>query len=159
MAINRDDVLTLAVFMLISLTAWGIAGLATQSSVNDWFPTLSSPPYNPPRWLIPVAWIILYLFIGIAGFLVWRQKNSSDIVTVMTVFGLHLILNMGWPILFFGLQEIGWAFLELCLFWISVVSFIVLAWPISRWAAYLFVPYALWLTYAGYLNFMYWYLN
>ena len=159
MSIDLETVVSLVAFLLISFSASLIGNFATQSSVNDWFLTLTSPPYNPPRWLIPITWTLIYIMIGIAGFLVWQSRNEHDIAPVLAVFGIQLVLNALWPVCFFYLQAIGWAFVEICLLWASVLGFIVLSWSVSQVAAYLFVPYLLWLTYAGYLNLMYWFLN
>lgn len=151
--------LRLQFFIFISFGAAFIGRIATQSSVNDWFRTLTEPPYDPPGWIIPIVWLVLYLMIAIAGFLVWEQNEAHDILPAMSIFAVQILLNALWPVLFFGLHELGWAFVEICLLWTSAASFIVLSWSISRVAAYLFVPYGIWLAYAGYLNFMYWYLN
>jgi tryptophan-rich sensory protein len=121
-----------------------------------WYANLNKPSWTPPNWLFPVAWSVLYLLIAIAGWKVWQVEG---IKTALIVWGISLLINMSWSYIMFERKEIGLALVDLILLWISIVAFMVLAWPVSQTATYLFVPYLMWVSIAGALNFSVWRLN
>jgi tryptophan-rich sensory protein len=121
-----------------------------------WYAALNKPSWTPPNWLFPVAWSVLYLLIAIAGWKVWQVEG---IKTALIVWGISLLINMSWSYIMFERKEIGLALVDLILLWISIVAFMVLAWPVSQTATYLFVPYLMWVSIAGALNFSVWRLN
>lgn len=123
---------------------------------GEWYAGLNRPSWTPPNWLFPVAWTILYVMIAIAG---WRVWKTDGIGPPLAVWGLGLALNAAWSWIMFGQHEIGWALADLTALWVSIAAFIVLALPIDRTAAYLFVPYLVWVSYAGALNFAIWQSN
>ncbi|MBW2964801.1 tryptophan-rich sensory protein [Candidatus Woesearchaeota archaeon] len=136
----------------------GILGsLFTISSVGSWYMTLNKPVFNPPSWVFGPVWITLYTMMGISLYLVWRSGNRSWLV--LGVFGLQLVLNALWSILFFGMHAPGIAFVEIVILWLSIIATIVLFFSVSRAASYLLIPYALWVTFAAVLNFAIWRLN
>ena len=94
-----------------------------------------------------------------AGWLVWRVAGFSGAEIAFTVYGLHMILNFAWSPIFFGLRRIDWAFFEIILFWLTLVATIFLFYGINPTAAYLLLPYLVWATFAGALNFAVWQLN
>ena len=94
--------------------------------------------------------------IAVSGWLLWRSERGS---VALVAWGIQLALNAHWSPIFFGLQQPGWAFLEIRLLWIAIVATVVLAWPVSRTAAALLLPYGLWVTFAAALNFAVWRLN
>ena len=121
-----------------------------------WYASLNKPSWTPPDWLFPVAWSVLYLMIAIAGWQVWKIEG---IKAAVVVWGISLALNMAWSWIMFGRQEIGLALVDLVLLWLSIVAFMILAWPVSQTATYLFIPYFFWVSFAGVLNFAVWRLN
>ena len=121
-----------------------------------WYANLNKPSWTPPNWLFPVAWSVLYLLIAIAGWKVWQVEG---IKTALIVWGISLLINMSWSWIMFERKEIGLALIDLILLWISIVAFMVLAWPVSQTATYLFIPYLIWVSIAGALNFSVWRLN
>jgi tryptophan-rich sensory protein len=121
-----------------------------------WYANLNKPSWTPPNWLFPVAWSVLYLLIAIAGWKVWQVEG---IKTALIVWGISLLINMSWSYIMFERKEIGLALVDLILLWISIVAFMVLAWPVSQTATYLFIPYLMWVSIAGALNFSVWRLN
>ena len=106
-----------------------------------WYETLKKPSWTPPDWAFPVVWSILYLFIAIAGWLVWQSSGWS---LVLTFWILQLLLNGAWSWLFFGLKRMDLAFVDVSLLWLCIAGFIVIAWPMSTTAALLFLPYLVW---------------
>jgi tryptophan-rich sensory protein len=123
---------------------------------GEWYARLRKPSWTPPDWLFGPAWGVLFLMMAVAGWLVWRQVGWTG---ALWAYALNLVLNFGWSWLFFGLKRPDWAFAELVLLWLSIVLCIALFAPVSAWAAWLFVPYLLWVTFAGALNLRMWQLN
>jgi len=123
---------------------------------GPWYDTLVKPSWTPPKWLFPVAWTVLYAMIAVAGWLVWKAEGIG---AALVVWAVGLALNAAWSWLMFGEKQIGWALADLVGMWLSIVVFIVLALPVSQTAAWLFVPYLVWVSYAGALNFAIWRAN
>lgn len=123
---------------------------------GPWYDGLAKPSWNPPDWAFPVVWSILYIMIAVAGVLVWRAEGWG---TAMAFWAAQLVLNALWSALFFGARRMDWAFYEVLLLWLSIIGFIVTAWPVSATAALLFVPYLAWVTTAAALNRTVWRMN
>ena len=139
----------------------GLVGSAlTMDSVNTWYAELSKPSFNPPDWAFGVVWPILYAMMGVAAFLIWRKGIGSRQVRVaLGLFVLQLILNGIWTPIFFGLHMMGLALGEMILLWLAILATIVNFWKISKPAAYLLIPYILWVSFAIALNAALWHLN
>ncbi len=123
---------------------------------GEWYRGLRKPSWNPPDWLFPVAWSILYLMIATAGWLVWRVEGIG---TALVVWGVQLVLNAAWSMIFFGIRWLGMALAEAVLLWASILACIILFWPVSQLAAWLMVPYLVWVSFAVVLNATIWRLN
>lgn len=147
---------------IIALVIPQLAGAAgsvfTASAVKGWYLVLAKPVLNPPNWVFAPVWTGLFLLLGIALYLVW-EKEILDKKSAYWIFGVQLFLNFLWSVLFFGLRSPGWAYAEICLLWLAIIFNILLFRKISRTAAWLLVPYLLWVTFAAYLNFSIWRLN
>ena len=123
---------------------------------GPWYARLAKPWFNPPNWLFPIAWAVLYLMIALAGFLVWRQAGFGAEIWLWSA---SLLLNAAWSWIFFGLRRMDLALAELALFWVSIAGMIVVFAPVSATAAWLLAPYLVWVTFAGFLNWTLWRLN
>jgi translocator protein len=121
-----------------------------------WYDGLAKPPWNPPNWLFPIAWAALYIMIGIAGWIIWRRDGFG---LPLAVWGLQLVLNAGWSIVFFGVRRLGLAMVEAMMLWASILACVLLFMPISEVAGWLMVPYLLWVSFAVVLNGAVWRLN
>jgi tryptophan-rich sensory protein len=152
-------VLGLAVSIVVCFSAAAIGGLATSSSVNGWFAGINKPSWNPPNWIFGPVWSTLYLMMSIAAWLVWKNSGIQNAKLALGWFVFQLLLNVLWSVLFFGLQQPGWAVIEIVGLWFSIVITIVLFLQHSKLAAALLVPYLLWVTFATYLNYSIWILN
>ena len=147
--------LCIALPLLVGITA----GLLTRDSMST-FSMLNKPPLSPPAILFPIVWTILYTLMGIASYLVLASgKNQEDVTTALIVYLLQLAINFFWSIFFFNLEWYLFAFFWLILLWIFIRKTIQLFYPLSKTAAYLMIPYFLWVTFAGYLNFGIYLLN
>ena len=143
----------------IPLAVGGISALLTRNSMES-FQNINQPPLSPPAWLFPVVWTILYTLMGIASYLVLSSgKNPIAIRASLWVYALQLLVNFLWPIFFFNLEAYLFSFFWLLLLWALVAFTILLFSQLSKASAWLLVPYLLWLTFAGYLNFAIYLLN
>lgn len=159
MRINKFFKLVIAI--AISELAGIISSIFTISAIPSWYETLQKPTLNPPSWVFGSVWIILYLLMGVAAFLVWSHLNISSQKRrwAIGIFGFQLVLNTLWSIIFFVLHSLGAAFIEIILLWFAIIATMVIFYRISKLAAYLFVPYIFWVSFAGYLNFSIWQLS
>ncbi|MBM4264277.1 MAG: tryptophan-rich sensory protein [Deltaproteobacteria bacterium] len=146
---------SLVVFVVLVFLA---ALIGTQFGPGPWYTALQKPAWTPPNWLFGPVWTALYIGIAVAGWLVWRSKSPAKLQS-MWLWGTQLILNGLWSFLFFGLQRPGLALIDIILLLIAIVIFIAQARHANVVAAWLFVPYALWVAFATALNFAIWQLN
>ena len=138
----------------------GAASAFLSGGGMDIFEKVIKPPLSPPGWLFPVVWTILYVLMGVASYLVYTSgKNSKDIMLALTMYGYQLAVNFFWSIFFFNFELYLFSFFWLILLWILILVTILLFYQISKSAAYLMIPYLIWVTFAGYLNFGIWLLN
>lgn len=139
--------LKLFLAILLCQGAGLIGSIFTINSVTTWYSTLEKPFFNPPPWIFGPVWTILYLLMGISLYLVWGNKKIT-----LKWFWIQLILNSLWSILFFGLKNPALAFLEIIFLWLAIVLTIQSFWKYNRNAAWLLIPYLLWVSFAGILN-------
>ena len=158
-ASGRNNLIALAVFFAETAFVFVVSGIVTASSVGGWYRTLNKPPFNPPDWIFAPVWSVLFLMIAMAGWMAWRRAHGHQRRAVVASFGVQLGLNCLWSILFFGLQWIGAALIDVILLWVSILWAIYVFWPIDRRAALLLVPYACWVAFAIALNAAIWMLN
>jgi benzodiazapine receptor len=149
----------LAGWVLASLAAGAVGGLATASSVDSWYDTIAKPDWTPPDWLFGPVWTTLYVLMGVAAWRVWRRSRPGGGRGALGLFGLQLALNAVWSFLFFGLRAPGPAFVELIALWVCIAATAVAFWRWDRLAAGLLAPYLLWVSFAGALNLSIWLLN
>lgn len=150
--------------LIISLVICQLAGiigsLFTMSKIPTWYMTISKPELAPPNWIFGPVWTTLFILMGIALYLVWKQGTiRKDVKIALYIFGTQLILNVLWSIIFFGLENPGSAFVEIISLWISILLSIIYFYKINKTAGYLLIPYIAWVSFASYLNFMIWWLN
>lgn len=149
----------------ISQCAGVVGSLFTASSIPGWYATIEKPVLNPPSWVFGPVWITLYTLMGIAAFLVWSSyatapaDKKQGIKIALGVFCIQLFLNAIWSIIFFGLNNPGWALVDIILLWCVIVWTMIVFYKISKPAMYLLIPYILWVSFATYLNYAIWILN
>ncbi|MBQ9142852.1 MAG: tryptophan-rich sensory protein [Lachnospiraceae bacterium] len=155
----KIDKRLLAICIALPLLVGGVAALLTRGSMQV-FETVNKPPLSPPGWLFPVAWTILYTLMGIATYLMLTaEAEKQEKVRALSVYIYQLIVNFLWPTFFFNFQWYLFSFLWLVLLWVLVLITLLRYYNISKPAGYLLIPYLVWLTFAGYLNFGIWLLN
>lgn len=154
-----QDWLALAFFVLLCLAVSGIAGAVTSTTVGTWYQSLEKPTFNPPDWIFAPVWTVLYFFMAIAGWRVWRSPASAERWSALGAFAVQLALNLAWSFIFFGFQLVGAALLEIIALFLAILITTVRFWRIDRLAGALFAPYLAWVAYATLLNAALWILN
>lgn len=150
----------LAVAIILCQLAGVIGTIFTSPAIDGWYIELVKPAINPPGWVFGPVWTILYILMGIAAFLVWKKGiHRKDVKIALGIFGLQLVLNTLWSILFFGLQSPFAALVEITFLWLAIVATILAFTKISKVAAWLMTPYLLWVSFALYLNYLIWSIN
>lgn len=153
--------LKIAIAVIVCLAVGYGAGMATQSSIETWYPTLIKPFFNPPNWLFAPVWTLLYVMMGVSAGLVWSKMEVVPVLVkkALWVFAIQLILNALWSFLFFGMCNPFLAFIEILLLWLMIFETIKLFKPIDALASKLLIPYLLWVSFATLLNGSIWWLN
>ncbi|MBI4132567.1 MAG: tryptophan-rich sensory protein [Candidatus Sungbacteria bacterium] len=150
----------LVIAVVVSELAGVIGSVFTVSAIPNWYAGLIKPAVNPPSWVFGPVWTTLYALMGVAAFLIWKKGfEQRDVKIALGIFGVQLVLNTVWSIIFFGLQSPGWALVDITLLWLAIVWTMVVFHKISKPAAYLLLPYILWVSFASYLNYVIWVLN
>ena len=145
--------------ILIPLVVGAVSAFLSSDAMMA-FDLLNKPALSPPAWLFPVVWTILYTLMGISSYLVLvSDADREEIQNALKVYAFQLVVNFLWPTFFFNFQWYLFAFVWLVLLWVLVFIMIWRFKDVSKLAACLNIPYILWLTLAGYLNFSIWLLN
>lgn len=143
---------SLGVFALL-VAAAAYTGSRFQPGI--WYAELAKPAWTPPGWVFPPVWTLLYIAIAVAGWLVWTGSGTRR-GAALGAWGVQLVANAAWSWLFFELHRVGLALLDIGVMLAAILGFILLTWSMRRVAAVLFIPYALWVLYAGALNLAIW---
>lgn len=158
MGLNNLSKLVIAIG--VSELAGIVGSVFTMSSIPTWYATLTKPELAPPNWVFGPVWTTLFALMGIAAFLVWRKGlNRRDVKIALGIFLGQLALNTFWSVIFFGLQSPAGAFIDIIFLWLAILATIIAFAKISKPAAWLLVPYILWVSFAMYLNYSIYALN
>lgn len=156
---TAKTVWTYILFILIPLAVGGFASLLTMDAMRN-FENIAKPEITPPAILFPIVWTVLYILMGIgAGLVATAKSKHSNKRTSLAVWAFQLALNFLWTLVFFGARQYLTAFILLILLWLVILIMILSFASIRSWAGYMQIPYLLWVTFAGYLNYMIWQLN
>ncbi|MFH1390092.1 MAG: TspO/MBR family protein, partial [Candidatus Margulisiibacteriota bacterium] len=125
----------------------------TMPSIPTWYAALNKPFFNPPNWLFGPVWTLLYLMMGLAAYLIWEKGwGSKEVKLAFLPFALQLALNVAWSVVFFSLHSPWGAFIVIVFLWLLILETIIRFGKLSRPAAWLLVPYILWVSFASVLN-------
>ena|SRR3989338_5179134 len=173
----------LIVSVVLCLAAGGIGGLFTASAILNWYADLTKPSFNPPNSVFAPVWTALYILIGVSLALVWNAnwRVNNKLLTsgkkpwnkwserfwmgdlqkqnIIAIFAVQLVLNVLWSYIFFGKHSIGLALADILALWFAILYTIINFYRVSKPAAFILVPYILWVTFAAYLNYAIWMLN
>jgi len=154
------DIVKLLISVIICQAAGIFGSLFTTPNIPTWYATLKKPGFAPPNWLFAPVWTLLFLLMGIALYLVWKQGWSSPLVkSAMIIFFIHLVVNILWSIAFFGMRAPLIGFFVIVALWFLIILTIIYFSNASKTAGVLLIPYLLWVSFASVLNFMLYRLN
>ncbi|MEG0292025.1 MAG: TspO/MBR family protein [Anaerovoracaceae bacterium] len=149
---NQSRVLVLMLLVSIPLVLGSLTNLFT-GDARGFFDSLTKPLLSPPGYVFPIVWTILYLLMGVSSCIIYQKKDQDkSAVTALGVYYAQLIVNLLWSFIFFGMQALMTAFWVLIVLWILIAVMINMFLKINKFAAYIQVPYLIWVTFAGYLN-------
>ena len=148
------------VSVVIALAVGGLSALVTSGSM-DVYSKINRPALSPPAILFPIVWTILFTLMGISAAIIWqfREKKPDDVRNSLVVYAVNLVVNFIWSLIFFNMQAYLFAFIWILLLIAVIVAMIVLFRRVSPLAAYLQIPYLLWVCFAAYLNLAIYLLN
>jgi len=156
---DKTKFFKLLISLILPIGLGSLAGLFTAKEIPDWFDTIAKPSFNPPSYLFGPVWTALYILMGISMYLIWNTPKTELRQKALTVFGVQLFFNFWWSILFFSLHTIFLSVIDILIIWFLIIYMITLFKKIKPIAAYLQIPYLLWVTFATILNISIWYLN
>ncbi|HNQ25433.1 MAG TPA: tryptophan-rich sensory protein [Methanoregulaceae archaeon] len=137
-----------------------LGSLFTTTGPGSWYSTLIKPAFNPPSWIFAPVWTLLYILMGISLYLVIMEgMKGRDVRIPLLIFAIQLILNILWSYAFFGLESTFFGLLVIIILWISIVATMILFYPVRKAAAWLLVPYILWVSFATILTYTIYSLN
>ena len=178
-----NNLLKFLTSIIICELAGVVGSIFTTSQIRFWYNGLNKPSFNPPNWIFGPVWTTLFVLMGISLYLVWiknwEPKNkivlknrkpwnkwsrkllsgSWQKANIISIFATQLVLNILWSIIFFGAHSAGVAFFELLMLWFAIIFTIINFYRVSKAAAWLLLPYLLWVSFAGVLNYFLWVLN
>ena len=146
-------------WVVLAEAAGALAGLISMQGIKEYNQSVIQPPFSPPMWIFPVVWGILYGLMGLSAYLISQEPQSKLRMRGLNLMVGQLIVNFFWPLLFFNAQAYGFSLLWLGFLWILVLWMILTFRQVKPLAAWLQIPYLLWLSFAFYLNAGVWYLN
>ncbi|MES2274519.1 MAG: TspO/MBR family protein [Bacteroidota bacterium] len=150
---RQFSAVALIISLLITLSIGVVASQFTRPEIKNWYITLNKPSFTPPNWLFPVAWTTLYILIAISAYLVWQLRDGSRTCkTAIWIYVIQLALNFSWSIVFFGMHQIMGGLIVIVALLVTIILNISWFNRFSRTAAWLLVPYLLWVSYATLLN-------
>ncbi|MFD2563100.1 TspO/MBR family protein [Aquimarina rubra] len=156
----KKKLLRIGIAVLLCLLIGFLSSIATQTSISTWYVTLEKPSFTPPNWLFAPVWTILYIMMGIAAGIVWSKGFYHKWVkTALYHFGFQLLLNAAWSIFFFGMRNPLIALVDILALFILLLFTIRWFKVVNSTAAYLLIPYLIWVAFATALNFSIWQLN
>jgi len=144
------ELVRLIISIVVCLAIGFSSSYFTKEAINSWYKKLKKPSFNPPNWIFAPVWTILYILMGIAAYYLW---GSIAIIP----FIIQLVLNFFWSYIFFFKKKVFTAFIEIIFLWIAILVTIILSW--NTLAAYLLIPYLLWVSFATLLNYKIYELN
>ena len=149
-SVHKVNYKQLAISLAISLGIGVLSGIITMMGMDD-FKSANKPPLTPPDYLFPIVWTILFVLMGIASYIVCETRDD-DRMEALILYGVQLFVNVGWSVIFFDFGAFWLAFFWLMLLWVLIIFTVWRFFHVNKVAAWMMVPYLLWVTFAAYLN-------
>ena len=139
--------------LVICFGAAALGSVATNPAIATWYAALNKPVFTPPNWLFGPAWTLLYCLMAVAAWLVWEKGwDKKEVRVALAVFAAQLAVNSLWSFLFFAWHAPWLAYIGILALWLLILLAILKFWKIDKIAAWLLVPYILWVSFASFLN-------
>lgn len=152
--------LALVVALALPQLAGAIGSLFTFPNIESWYQFLTKPELAPPNWVFGPVWTTLFVLMGIASYLVWRNgAHKREVRLALAFYVIQLVLNVLWSVVFFGLQDPQGAVAVIVILWLAIAATGYLFYRVSKLAGFLMLPYLAWVSFASYLNVMLMLLN
>ena len=146
----RNPKLLIYSFLAVIITSF----IGTRfTDTSEWYESIK-PVITPPNYVFGIVWTTLFILIALAIYFSLSNANKKQNKLLINLFAINLVLNIFWSALFFGAQNVSFAFVDLILLWISIIVLIHFTWKISKLSAWLLLPYAIWVSFAGLLNYL-----
>lgn len=155
---TQAQVIGLVGWLALTFVAAGIGSIASMDA-QAFYAQLVKPAWAPPASLFGPVWSVLYLLMGVAAWLVWRERPSQSVDGALGLYLMQLAANALWSWLFFAWHKGAVAFGEILLLWALIAATIAAFWRISRLASALLLPYLAWVSFAAALNWVLWLRN
>lgn len=155
----RRMVLPPVLIVLATAAVAVIGSLVTRPEIATWYATLNKPNIAPPNWVFGPVWTLLYIAMAVAMWLAWRTAAGAPRRAAAAVYGVQLLLNLLWSVVFFHLHAVGGGFAVIVALLLAIGAMMRLFFVIDRRAGWLLVPYLAWVGFATYLNVNLWILN
>ena len=149
---------TYVFFIILCETVGVISGLLSMMGMRG-FDDVMQSELTPPGIVFPIVWFVLYALMGIGAARIRLAEESLEQVKALLIFSLQLAVNFFWSLIFFDLQAFQFAFWWLVILWVLIILMITAYHKVDKLAAYIQIPYLLWVTFAGYLTYMTWMMN
>jgi len=146
--------------IIIALGVGIVSSLLTMDNMRI-YSEVNTPPLSPPSIVFPIVWSILFLLMGISAAMIYTSDNASlgERKKALYIYALSLFFNFTWSLIFFNLREFLFAFIWLVALFVLILKTIIEYYKINKVAGLLQIPYAIWVAFAGYLNFGIYLLN
>ena len=144
--------------LAIPLIIGALTGFLTNGDVKEFMATAKQPFFAPPGWVFPVVWTILYALMGFAAYII-ENTSSPRKSRALTVYYIQLFFNFVWSFIFFSANNYLFAFIWIIILWVLIIATILEFKMIKNRAAYILIPYLIWVTFAAVLNFSVYLLN
>lgn len=154
------NIIKFVIAIAVCQAAGLIGSIFTAPKISAWYASLNKPSFSPPNWIFAPVWTILFILMGISLYLAWvKLGENRRAKTALIIFAVQLALNILWSFLFFGMQNPFFAFVEIIVLWIAILASIIAFWKVDKKAAYLMLPYILWVSFAAFLNYVIFAIN
>ncbi len=158
MKVQNPVALVAAVVSCIVLGSLG--GIVTITGPGSWYALLAKPAFSPPGWLFAPVWTLLFILMGISLWMVWNKgAGRRNVRIALGIFAVQFAFNIAWSFLFFGMQSPFLGLVDILILWVLILATIVCFYRVQRTAAYLLIPYILWVSFASFLNYTIYVMN
>jgi tryptophan-rich sensory protein len=142
----------IACLIIVYLVA-GVGSVFTSNVKTSWYQIIK-PSITPPNYVFPIVWNVLFLLIAFSLYFAWINSDKKQKKKIKLIFGINFFLNILWSVLYFQMRNPLYAFYELFFLLISIALMIFITYKINKKSSYLLIPYLLWVSFAGILNYL-----